>query len=72
MWRSLVAHCFREAGVGGSNPLIPTWGKALRRLLFTPIPTSKKQKSAQILLTCEYSDRKGYSKGLATRASRGA
>ncbi len=22
-----VAHCFREAGVGGSNPLIPTKGK---------------------------------------------
>jgi hypothetical protein len=23
----LVAHCFREAGVGGSNPLIPIMGK---------------------------------------------
>jgi hypothetical protein len=23
----LVAHCFREAGVGGSNPLIPIKGK---------------------------------------------
>ena len=24
VWLSLVEHCFREAGVGGSNPLTPT------------------------------------------------
>jgi hypothetical protein len=34
MWRSLVAHFVRDEGAAGSNPVIPIFNSALRKLVW--------------------------------------